>query len=216
MADIPASPKIYHITHVDNLRQIVQSGVLWSDAKRVVQGLDCEIVGIPEIKRRRLEELSVPCHPGTRVGEYVPFYFCPRSIMLYILHMSNHPDITYRAGQESIVHLMADLHATVGWADANRVMWAFSDRNAGIRYTRFFSNLASLSEVNWDAVQAADFRDPQVKDGKQAEFLLYESFPYELVAQVGVQNASTKAKVEEVLVSVDHQPLVTVEPRWYY
>ncbi len=37
-----------------------------------------------EIKRRRLFEIDVQCHPDTMVGDYVPFYFCPRSIMLFI------------------------------------------------------------------------------------------------------------------------------------
>ncbi len=37
-----------------------------------------------EIKRRRVEELEVDCHPGTKVGDYVPFYFCPRSVMLFV------------------------------------------------------------------------------------------------------------------------------------
>jgi hypothetical protein len=37
------------------------------------------VVGMSEIKRRRLEALDVDCHPGSKVGEYVPFYFCPRN-----------------------------------------------------------------------------------------------------------------------------------------
>jgi hypothetical protein len=57
------------------------------------------------IKRRRVEELEVSCHPGTKVGDYVPFYFCPRSVMLYVIHRANHPDLSYRGGQEPIVHL---------------------------------------------------------------------------------------------------------------
>lgn len=136
--------------------------------------------------------------------------------MLYILHRGNHPDIGYSGGQDLIIHLMADLRAVVAWAEANGVMWAFSDTNAGTRYARFFSEIASLSKVNWDAVQAAVWWKPKIKDGKQAEFLVYESFPWELVAQVGVRNASTKAKTEEILADAKHQPLVTVEPRWYY
>ncbi len=215
MADIPANPKIYHITHLDNLEQIVQSAVLWSDVERIAQDRECEVVGMSEIKRRRREELSVSCHPGTLVGEYVPFYFCPRSIMLYILYMGNSPDITYRGGQDHMIHLVADLHAVVAWADANGVRWAFSDRNAGARCTLFFSEVGSLSKVNWDAVRANVWRKTKIRDGKQAEFLVYESFPWKLVAQVGVRNASTKAKVEKILADAD-QPLVNVRPRWYY
>jgi ssDNA thymidine ADP-ribosyltransferase, DarT len=61
----------------------------------------------------------------------VPFYFCPRSIMLYLLHRGNHPELDYTGGQRPIVHLVADLHEIVRWAEAQGVRWAFSDRNAG-------------------------------------------------------------------------------------
>ena len=63
----PQHPKIYHITHLENLPQMVD-GVLWSDAERIRQGLNCQVVGMSEIKRRRLEELDVKSHPGTKVG----------------------------------------------------------------------------------------------------------------------------------------------------
>jgi len=54
MIDPPARPKIYHITHYQNLPKIIESGVLWSDAKRIELGLECAIVGMSNIKRRRL------------------------------------------------------------------------------------------------------------------------------------------------------------------
>jgi len=81
MEQPPTQPKIYHITHLSNLAQIVATSGLWSDAGRIERGLDCKIVGMSEIKRRRLEELEVGCHPATKIGQYVPFYFCLRSII---------------------------------------------------------------------------------------------------------------------------------------
>jgi hypothetical protein len=30
-------------------------------------------VGMTNIKQRRLTQIEVPCHPGTTVGQYVPF-----------------------------------------------------------------------------------------------------------------------------------------------
>lgn len=68
----PPDPKIYHITHLDNLAGIVD-GLIWSDAERIARNLNCTVVGMSEIKRRRLEEIEVDCRPGTMVGEYVPF-----------------------------------------------------------------------------------------------------------------------------------------------
>lgn len=39
MAPVPDEQKIYHITHIRNLRRIARDQVLWSDAKRVELGL---------------------------------------------------------------------------------------------------------------------------------------------------------------------------------
>ena len=195
MAKIPKNPKIYHITLIDNLDNILHNEVLWSDAKRLELGLECEIVGMSEIKRRRLKELEVKCHSGTMVGEYVLFYFCPRSIMLYLLHMGNHSDISYRGGQSPILHLQADLEAAIQWANKEDIRWAFSDRNAGARFANFYNDPACLDEINWPAVEASNFRDMLVKEGKQAEFLIYESFPWELVEKIGVCNHRVRDRV---------------------
>ena len=105
MTTPPSQPKIYHITHVDNLISIVDAGGIEADSRRVGQGGVQTSIGMTEIKRRRLYEIEVSPHPGTMVGEYVPFYFCPRSIMLYILYMGNHPDLTYRGGQGPVMHM---------------------------------------------------------------------------------------------------------------
>jgi hypothetical protein len=163
---MPANPKIYHITHVRNLQQIIKSGVLWSDAKRTELDLACDVVGMSHIKQRRLKEIEVTCHSGTHVGDYVPFYFCPRSIMLYILHMGNHPDLNYKEGQDPIIHFQADLNAVARWAEGEKRRWAFTNCNAGTMYASFFSELAELDKVDWPAVAATDFRNLAVKEGK--------------------------------------------------
>jgi hypothetical protein len=216
MTPVPANPKIYHITHLDNVAQIAHAGVIRSDAGMLSSGGGGTIVGMSSIKRRRLGEIEVTCHRGTKVGQYVPFYFCPRSIMLYILHMANHPDLTYHGGQRPIVHLQADLHAAVQWAERNGRRWAFSDRNAGTYVADFFNSLDDLDEVDWAAVASTDFRSMTVKEGKQAEFLMHESFPWELVERIGVFDDRIKAQVDAAIASAGHKPLVTVEPGWYY
>jgi len=216
VARVPTNPKIYHITHVRNLPQIVEAGVLWSDAKRINLGLDCDVVGMAKIKRRRLDEIEVACHPGTKVGEYVPFYFCPRSIMLYILDKGNHPDLDYHEGQRPIVHLQADLVTVVEWAKREGRRWAFSDRNAGAYYVDFYSDVAQLDQVNWEAVATNQWREASVKEGKQAEFLIHESFPWELVESVGVVDPSIERQVNGILASVQARPTVIVERGWYY
>jgi len=212
---VPRHPKIYHITHIDNLSKIVKDG-LWSDAERLKRNLDCTLVGMGEIKRRRVEELDVDCHPGTRVGDYVPFYFCPRSVMLYILHRGNSPGLSYTGGQGPILHLQADLNEVIQWAEKKHRRWAFSTSNAGAYFARFYKRQADLDEINWNAVAADDWRDPDVKEGKQAEFLIEHSCPWKLFEMIGVKDERIAAQVNKTLSGAAHKPVVQVQSGWYY
>jgi hypothetical protein len=217
MSPMPEKPKIYHITHLNNLVTILDHGVLWSDAERIRRGLDCEVVGMSEIKRRRLEEIEVDCYPGgTKVGHYVPFYFCPRSIMLYILHKGNHPGLTYHGGQRPIVHFQADLCAVLKWAGSQRRHWAFSKGNAGAYYAEFFKDASQLEKLDWDAISTTDWRDPDIKEAKQAEFLVEESFPWELIEAVGTIDAAIAEQVVNIIDGREHLPKTTVNRDWYY
>jgi len=211
----PARPKIYHITHVDTLARIVADGMLLSDREITRRGGPAVVIGMSTIKARRFV-LPVRCHLGTMVADYVPFYFCPRSVMLYLIYRANHPELQYRGGQDSIVHLEADLRRTVAWADRSGRRWAFSLSNAGASYTEFRARLGELRRINWDAVDATDWRPDDIRDGKQAEFLVHESFPWTLISQIGVRSANIKALTERALVGAQHRPPVEIRPDWYY
>lgn len=211
----PAVPKIYHIVHVDRLASIVAEGGLLSDMQ-MSQRLDRgTTIGMSEIKGRRMR-LPVHCHPGSCVAEYVPVYFCSRSLMLYVVHKANHPELAYRGGQEPIVHLEADLHETIAWAQAAGRRWAFSLSNAGARYTQFCGDPAQLQEVNWPAVESRDFRSSEVKEGKQAEFLMHGSFPWTLVARIGAHSRTIAVRATQAMAGATHRPSVHVMPDWYY
>jgi hypothetical protein len=88
----PTHPKIYHIVHIDKLPWIIAARCLWSDAIMAERNAAGTVIGMSTIKDRRLR-LPVAPHPGLHVGDFVPFYFCPRSVMLYVIHMANHPDV---------------------------------------------------------------------------------------------------------------------------
>lgn len=215
MTKPPESPMIYHITHVDNLVEIVGSGRLLSDASMLARGGGQTIIGMSDIKKRRLV-LPVPCQDGTRVGDCVPFYFCSRSIMLYVIHRANHEALSYRGGQEPIIHLEADLHDVVAWANENGGRWAFSLSNAGAYYAEFCCELDRLSEINWKSVGARQWSAPETREAKQAEFLMHGEFPWSLISRIGVIGAEMKARVETALEAADHKPAVAIQRTWYY
>lgn len=211
---VPARPKLYHIAHVDRLPSIVADQCLWCDREVLRRASAGTTIGMNSIKQRRLNELRLASHPELFVGDCVPFYFCPRSVMLYLICQRNHPELTYRGGQGPIVHFEADLYAVVAWADAQPRRWAFTLSNAGARYFEDRSDLGQLGEIDWNAVQTRDWK--RFKDGKQAEFLLERSFPWHLVERIGVQSRATYTAAVNALPARGHRPPVEIRPEWYY
>ena len=209
----PAEPKIYHIVHVDRLASIVSEARLWSDAEIQRRERPGTTIGMSDIKQRRLTN-SLSSRPGLFVGDCVPFYFCPRSVMLYVIYMANHLSLAYRGGQGPIVHLQADLRETIAWADENELRWAFTLSNAGSSYFQDYCDVAQLSKIDWKAVGATQWSDRQ--EGKQAEFLVERSFPWTLVERIGVHSVRVGQQVQEAMRGADHQPPVGRSQSWYY
>lgn len=87
---VPAAPKLYHILHISRLRSVVEAGALWSDAQVRSRSIPGTSIGMAAVKKLRLTK-ALNSRPALRVGDCVPFYFCPRSVRLYVLHMANHP-----------------------------------------------------------------------------------------------------------------------------
>lgn len=215
MSPPPAHPKIFHITHVENLASIIADGEIYSDADMGANGKACTNIGMTEIKRRRLGRL-VNCCPGTSVGDFVPFLFCPRSVMLFLLYRGNHPELPYRGGQTPIVHLVADMESVVTWSERERRAWAFSLGNASTGYAVFYNDLNDLDRLNWDAIEANNWKDATIKEGKQAEFLVEKSISWGLIEEIGTINQATADRVSGILENAQHKPAVAVRRAWYY
>ncbi len=211
---VPARPRIYHIVHVDRLASIIADGFLWSDSAMVQRQGAGTTIGMSNIKARRLNELSLSSHPGLHVGHCTPFYFCSRSVMLYLIYRRNE-ELAYKGGQEPIVHLEADLYATIAWAQQNNRRWAFTLSNAGAYYFEDLADVTRLGEVNWDAVQARQWAGAS-KEGKQAEFLIEQSFPWHLIERIGVFSQGYVQNVSQAMQGAAHRPRIEIKREWYY
>ena len=207
-------PKIYHILHVNRLPLILADDGLVSDAIVTEKNLAEPIIGMSRIKERRLKELSFSVYPDLRVGQCVPFYFCSRSVMLYMIHRGNHPDLTYRDGQEPILHLELDVEKVILWAERQGLRWVFTTSNAGSRYFQDYADQEKLTEIDWDAVNATNWK--VVREQKQAEFLVESRVGWSLVDRIGVNSHRIQEQAEALLVRHDHRPTVEVLPNWYY
>jgi hypothetical protein len=206
--DLNRTP-LFHITDVENLAGIVAGGLL-SDKNLIAQGGPTIGIGYDHIKQRRLTQTRVPCSNNRFVGEFVPFYFCPRSVMLFVVNKGS----TGRPPgcQRTILHLVTSVSRAIGTGSE----WAYSDGNAGAAYPTFFNNEHELdARLNWDAInEKANWSS--VRTEKQAEFLVADTYPWDAILAVGCFDENIAQKVTDLLSDVPNAPKVLVRRDWYY
>lgn len=204
----PKNPRIFHITYIRNLAGMIGKDLL-PDAK--IPASRYTNIGASDIKQRRLR-LPVGCHPGTCVGDYVPFYFSPRSVMLFRIARSEFHE--YRGGQQPIVHLRANLHDAIDWAEDQGLKWAFTNVNAAASYAPFYKDRAQLDQVDWEVGKMRIWRDH--REAKQAEFLMHDRFPFDLFDYIGCFDDAAAQQTRQIVAGLPKQPAVAVENAWYY
>ncbi len=199
---------IYHITHADNLASIIQCDCLWSDARRAKRGFSSTNIGLSHIKARRLSR-PVPVAERGMLGDYVPFNFCPRSVMLFVVSKGHE---NYSGGGEEIVHLVSDFDAVL----ASKRPWAFTDGHADVALAEYFDNVRDFNKVNWSVMPLTYWNEPVVKHQRQAEFLVHDWFPWTGVLEIGVRTSKVAERVKLLVQKASHRPAVVVRPDWYY
>ena len=203
---VPTNPAIFHITHVKNLPNILRDGGLCSDSERIRRGLTTTNIGHKHIKDRRLKR-PVPVAAGGTLGDYVPFYFCSRSVMLYPIYRG-HPD--YAGGQEDVVHLVSSVRT----AQSLHQPWAFTERHAELGHALYFEDVAKLREIDWSVMPLVWWNESDVMEKRQAEFLVHKRFPWSGIERIGVMSSAVAAKVETMLGG--KPPPVEIHADWYY
>ncbi len=198
--------KVSHITHIDNLSSILAQECLWSDAKRIELGLVNQNIGYSHIKQRRLVR-PVNVAAGGTIGQYVPFNFCPRSVMLYVIYLGHE---NYDGGQEQIVHLISDTDTV----RATNQDCFFTDIHADLAFAEQIDDFKRIDELNFNKIHAKYWQE--FKEEKQAEFLAYQAVSWNCIRQIAVKTPELALKVEKLLSTSSHKPEIVIKPEWYY
>src|SRR5258708_14680384 len=93
---------IFRITHIDNLPTLLVEDGIWCGNEMKKRSIPYISIGNKDLTASRATRVVKCCEHGN-LNDYVPFYFCPRSVMLYLIERQ-HPT-TYGGGQEPIIHL---------------------------------------------------------------------------------------------------------------
>jgi hypothetical protein len=203
-------PPLYHFTHGRNLASILADGELRPSA-RARTTVD---IADSKIKRSRGSRV-VTCGPGGVVGEYVPFYFAPRSPMLFRIQ---------RGGVEGVdgdPRGLVYFATTTERVEAAGLGWVYTDGNAAAAVTRFEDDLARLDEtVDWPLMDEIYWNNTD-EDGDRvrrrgAEFLVHGTVPLALIEEIGVYDGAVQRRTREILAGAGSDLAVTIRQDWYF
>jgi hypothetical protein len=204
---------IYHITPIDNLESIISEGGLLAYNVMLETGTNYTNIAYENIQDRRAR-IRVPCGAGGVLHDYVPFYFAPRSPMLYTISQGNVPN--YTQGQAAVIHLVSDVLEI----DIRGLDFVFTDGHAVMEFTTFFDDLYDLGAIDWDVMDSHYWSDTNEdndrKRRRQAEFLVRNFLPWELITEIGVIDYTIQSQVENILQNFTAQTPVRVHKDWYY
>lgn len=203
---------VYHITDIDNIPRIIKTGGLLSKSQIEQSKVAYEDIAYDGVQDRRSTTM-VPCGPGGSLHDYVPFYFAHRSPMLFTIKQGNVAQ--HKKGQESIVYLVSSVEAI-----ASNRKFVFTDGHGIMSITEFFENPSDLDKVDWKLMEDTYWSntkdDGDRKRRRQAEFLVHNDCPWELIHTIGVFDSTRKNQVLEMIKSHSQQPDVKVLNSWYY
>ena len=131
--------------------------------------------------------------------------------MLFAIHRGNVAG--YCGGQQQILHLVTTVQVATQCGRA----WAFTEGHADIAYSEFFDDLTELNQIDWNIMKANYWAgSDEDKRHRQAEFLVYQSFPWASFTEIGVHNSSMATQVQAQMASATHRHPVHVRSGWYY
>jgi hypothetical protein len=204
---------IFRITHVENMRWIVEHGVHCRNSPLVDPNF-IEI-GNPDLISKRSNK-TVPIPPGGTLSDYVPFYFTPYSPMLLNIK-TGWSGIKQRHMSE-----IAILATSLPRLAQDGVPFVFTDRHAYLRTAddMFSSDLVALNRVDWKILQARDFKgdpnDPGKMERYQAEALVYQRLPVTSLLGIVCHGPVQQALIQSWATTAGAAIPIHVKPEWYH
>ena len=214
MSAVPDKIWFYRIIHRDNLEFALRNGLYaGTEPDRDPRYIFIGHSGLTE--ERLVYDIPLPGDHG-QLGEYVPFYLGPRSVMLYNIH-TGYRGVTKR-DQREIIYLVYSLDDLL--AQGAEIL--LTDGHAKSGQTTYLRPQDNLSVIDWETTRATDWKnspsDWDRQRRKQAEGLVRRHVPTSCLKGIGTKDVKTaeicKQKVLNVI--LPHEIMVKPFPQGYY
>ncbi len=229
MTDIPNPVFLFHFTAFKNLENIFRFGAIKSKNLLRSENITSVNIACNNIQDKRAR--TIVDDQGRTLHDYVPFYFAPRSPMLYSIVHNNVPEAE-ETNQDNFIYLVSSVDGL------SNQRFVFTDYQAIVTYASFYSDLSDLDKICWDLIfeyphlpeQNPPFKgyckfflnndkDPRYvkrKEARLAEFLVLGQVPIEKISIIVVKNQSMKDYVEKLLRKYNINIKVEIRTDWYF
>lgn len=189
----------HHMTHIDNLRPILQAQELRS--YNLMRGQSYRNLANEDVQAGRAA-IVVPV-TGKPLHDYVPLYLGFKTPMV----------ATNQAHNEDLLFLRfpLDILATPGSI--------VSDGNARSKSSKFylFTGLEIFSNLDIGAIRTVKYaKDPELKRKKQAEVLIPDRLPMSQMFDMICYSESAKTRALSILREFGIKKAVNVNAGWYF
>lgn len=197
----------FRITHIDNIQHIAQYGIVRANSP--LRNPNFVSIGDRQIIRIREEETF----QGYKLNEYIPFYFGPRSPMLYVIQ--NGYNGVLKIEPEKIVYCIIKLEDLIN-PDIDCV---FTDGHAMSNLTQYYGKDKLLHIEN--IIKCEDVfskfwnseADRDLKRRKEAELLVKNDLPVKFVRGYAVYNDKAQQTLMDTGIP---QKQIVIRPDFYF
>lgn len=206
----PEKALVFRIVHIDNLPWILRHGLHCRNATSTDPAF--REIGNPDLIAKRAHR-NIPIGPGGTLSDYVPFYFTPRSPMLFNLKTGWN---VARVPMRDIAVLVSSLPTLV----AQGIPFVFSDRHAYLAAARFSADLRDLDRIDWPRLQACDFkRDPDEPDKferYEAEALVHRQLPVAALLAIAGSHRDVEDRLRAMVDAAGVPLQIVIRPGWFF
>ena len=175
---------VQHITHLDNLKDILTDGCIFSKNQMLNLGKQSKDISNESVQTGRAN-ITIPCS-GKPLHDYVPLYWGKKTPMVSSLRKIN----------DSLLFLIFSTELL------SKYDCLISDGNARSTKTQFkkFSQLNDLDILDCKSINTSKYaHDDEIKRRKQSELLVLNKLPLHHLLRIICYSQAVKNKVETLL-----------------
>jgi len=170
----PEKALIFRIVHIKNIPWMLDNAIHSQNSKK--QDPNYIQIGNPELILKR-KNRPVDTAPGGVLGDYIPFYFTPYSMMMFNIITGHNVAMQKK---EDLVILVSSMHKIA----ENKIPFLFTNQHGYLSDTIYYNDLSKLDDIDWQILRMRDFKydvdDPAKQARYQAEALVIMNYPKSL------------------------------------